>query len=436
MSMYFQPEIETMPREEIEKDQSAKLVKQVKHVYENVEFYRNKMDEAGVKPEDIKGIEDLHKLPFVTKDDLRDNYPYSALAVPLTDIVRIQSTSGTTGRRVIAYYTQDDINIWDTCCARAIVAAGGTKDDVVHVCYGYGLFTGGPGLNGGSHMLGSMTLPMSSGNTDRQLQFMEDLKATIICCTPSYAFNLAEAIREKGIKDKLVLKAGIFGAEPWTEEMRQTIEKELGIRAHDIYGLTEISGPGVSFECEEQAGMHIQEDHFIPEIINPVSGEVLPEGEVGELVFSSVTKKAFPLLRYRTRDLCKLTKEKCKCGRTHVRMNKIMGRSDDMMVVKGVNVWPSQIEQVLIKNNYEANYLIVVDRENMRDSIEVNVEKTPAMAADPNFDTAKAQKKLVKELKDMLGIYAIVNVVEPKSIARSEGKAKRVVDKRDLYAKA
>lgn len=436
MSMYFQPEIETMPREEIEKDQSAKLVKQVKHVYENVEFYRKKMDEAGIKPEDIKGIEDLHKLPFVTKDDLRDNYPYSALAVPLTDIVRIQSTSGTTGRRVIAYYTQDDINIWDTCCARAIVAAGGTKDDVVHVCYGYGLFTGGPGLNGGSHMLGSMTLPMSSGNTDRQLQFMEDLKATIICCTPSYAFNLAEAIREKGIKDKLVLKAGIFGAEPWTEEMRQTIEKELGIRAHDIYGLTEISGPGVSFECEEQAGMHIQEDHFIPEIINPVTGEVLPEDEVGELVFSSVTKKAFPLLRYRTRDLCKLTKEKCKCGRTHVRMNKIMGRSDDMMVVKGVNVWPSQIEQVLIKNNYEANYLIVVDRENMRDSIEVNVEKTPAMAADPNFDTAKAQKKLVKELKDMLGIYAIVNVVEPKSIARSEGKAKRVVDKRDLYAKA
>lgn len=436
MSMYFQPEIETMPREEIEKDQSAKLVKQVKHVYENVEFYRKKMDEAGIKPEDIKGIEDLHKLPFVTKDDLRDNYPYSALAVPLTDIVRIQSTSGTTGRRVIAYYTQDDIDIWDTCCARAIVAAGGTKDDVVHVCYGYGLFTGGPGLNGGSHMLGSMTLPMSSGNTDRQLQFMEDLKATIICCTPSYAFNLAEAIREKGIKDKLVLKAGIFGAEPWTEEMRQTIEKELGIRAHDIYGLTEISGPGVSFECEEQAGMHIQEDHFIPEIINPVTGEVLPEGEVGELVFSSVTKKAFPLLRYRTRDLCKLTKEKCKCGRTHVRMNKIMGRSDDMMVVKGVNVWPSQIEQVLIKNNYEANYLIVVDRENMRDSIEVNVEKTPAMAADPNFDTAKAQKKLVKELKDMLGIYAIVNVVDPKSIARSEGKAKRVVDKRDLYAKA
>ena len=292
MSNYFQPEIETMPREQIEADQSAKLVKQVKHVYENVAFYRKKMDEAGIKPEDIKGIEDLSKLPFVTKDDLRDNYPYSALAVPMSDVVRIQSTSGTTGRRVIAYYTQDDIDIWDTCCARAIVAAGGTNEDVVHVCYGYGLFTGGPGLNGGSHMLGSLTLPMSSGNTERQLQFMEDLGSTILCCTPSYAFNLAEAIREAGIKDKLKLKAGIFGAEPWTEEMRHSIEENLGIRAHDIYGLTEISGPGVSFECEYQEGMHIQEDHFIPEIINPVTGEVLPDGEVGELVFTSITKKA------------------------------------------------------------------------------------------------------------------------------------------------
>ena len=435
MSNYFQPEIETMPREQIEADQSAKLVKQVKHVYENVAFYRKKMDEAGIKPEDIKGIEDLSKLPFVTKDDLRDNYPYSALAVPMSDVVRIQSTSGTTGRRVIAYYTQDDIDIWDTCCARAIVAAGGTNEDVVHVCYGYGLFTGGPGLNGGSHMLGSLTLPMSSGNTERQLQFMVDLGSTILCCTPSYAFNLAEAIREAGIKDKLKLKAGIFGAEPWTEEMRKTIEENLGIRAHDIYGLTEISGPGVSFECEYQEGMHIQEDHFIPEIINPVTGEVLPDGEVGELVFTSITKKAYPLLRYRTRDLCKLTHEKCKCGRTHVRMNKIMGRSDDMMVVKGVNVWPSQIEQVLIRNGYEANYLIVVDRENMRDSIEVNVEMTPVMAADASYDVKAAEKKLVKELKDMLGIYAVVKVVEPKTITRSEGKAKRVIDKRDLYAK-
>lgn len=436
MSKYFQPEIETMPRYMIEADQSAKLTKQVKHVYDHVDFYRKKMDDMGVKPEDIKSVADLHKLPFVTKDDLRDNYPYSALAVPLSEAVRIQSTSGTTGRRVIAYYTQDDIDIWDTCCARAIVAAGGSEDDVVQVCYGYGLFTGGPGLNGGSHKVGSLTLPMSSGNTERQLQFMEDLGATILCCTPSYAFNLAEAIRERpGLKNRLKLKAGIFGAEPWTEEMRKTIETELGIRAHDIYGLTEISGPGVSFECEYQEGMHIQEDHFVPEIINPVTGEVLPEGEVGELVFTSLTKKAFPLLRYRTRDLCKLTYEKCKCGRTHVRMNKIMGRSDDMMVVKGVNVWPSQIEQVLIQDGYEANYLIVVDRQNMKDSIEVNVEKTPKMAEDPNFDVEAAQKELVKDLKDMLGIFAIVKVVEPKTITRSEGKAKRVIDKRDLYNK-
>ena len=432
---YFQESIETMPLEELKKLQSERLVAQVKHVYENVEFYRNKMDAAGVKPEDIKGIEDLHKLPFIEKDDLRDEYPYGLLGVPLSDCVRIQSTSGTTGRRVVAFYTQEDVDLWDECCARAIVAAGGSNEDVVHVSYGYGLFTGGPGLNGGSHKVGSLTLPMSSGNTERQLQFMTDLGSTILCCTPSYAAYLGESIKEKGIKDQIKLKAGIFGAEAWTEEMRHNIEEALGIKAYDIYGLTEISGPGVSFECEYQEGMHIQEDHFIPEIINPVTGEVLPEGEVGELVFTSLTKKAFPLLRYRTRDLCKLTYEKCKCGRTHVRMNKIMGRSDDMMVVKGVNVWPSQIEQVLIQNGYEANYLIVVDRQNMKDSIEVNVEKTPKMAEDPNFNVEAAQKSLVKDLKDMLGIFAVVKVVEPKTITRSEGKAKRVIDKRDLYNK-
>ena len=282
MKRYYQPEIETMPVEQIQALQSERLVKQVKFVYDNVEFYRNRMDEAGVKPEDIHGIEDLHKLPFITKDDLRDQYPYGLLGVPLKDCVRIQSTSGTTGRRVVAFYTQEDIDIWDECCARAIVAAGGTNEDVCHVCYGYGLFTGGPGLNGGSHKVGCLTLPMSSGNTERQLQFMTDLGSTIICCTPSYAANLAEAINERGLRDKIKLKAGIFGAEPWTEEMRHNIEDMLGIKAYDIYGLTEISGPGVSFECEEQAGMHIQEDHFIPEIINPETGEVLPEGEIGE----------------------------------------------------------------------------------------------------------------------------------------------------------
>ena len=433
MGNYYQPEIETMPLEQLQALQSERLVEQVKFVYENVEFYRNKMDEAGLKPEDIKGIEDLHKLPFITKDDLRDEYPYGLLGVPLEDCVRIQSTSGTTGRRVVAFYTQEDIDIWEECCARAIVAAGGSKEDVCHVCYGYGLFTGGPGLNGGSHKVGCLTLPMSSGNTERQLQFMTDLGSTIICCTPTYAANLGEAIQERGLKDKIKLKAGIFGAEPWTEEMRHNIEDALGLKAYDIYGLTEICGPGVSFECEEQAGMHIQEDHFIPEIINPETGEVLPEGEVGELVFTCITKKAFPLLRYRTRDLCYLTRKKCSCGRTHIRMHKPMGRSDDMMVVKGVNVWPSQIESVILNQGYQANYQIVVDRVGNNDTIEVQVELTPEMAADNSVSVADREKKIVAGLKSMLGIKVDVSVVEPKTITRSEGKAVRVVDKRNLY---
>jgi len=430
---YYQPEIETMPLEELQKLQSERLVEQVKHVYANVEPYRKKMDEAGVKPEDIKGIEDLHKLPFINKDDLRDEYPYGFVGVPLSECVRIQSTSGTTGRRVVAFYTQEDINVWEECCARAIVAAGGSKEDVCHVCYGYGLFTGGPGLNGGSHLVGSLTLPMSSGNTERQLQFMEDLGSTIICCTPSYALNLGEAIKEKGIKDKLKLKAGIFGAEPWTEEMRRDIENALGIKAYDIYGLTEISGPGVSFECEEQAGMHIQEDHFIAEIIDPDTGEVLPEGSVGELVFTCITKKAFPLLRYRTRDLCILTREKCSCGRTHVRMKKPTGRSDDMMVIKGVNVWPSQIEAVILNQGYQANYQIIVDRVNNKDKIELQVELTPEMAADPKLNVKKKESEIKAGLKSMLGIGVDVSVVDPKTIVRSEGKAVRVIDKRKLF---
>lgn len=430
---YYQPEIETMPLEQLQKLQSERLVEQVKHVYANVAPYRKKMDELGVKPEDIKGIEDLHKLPFITKDDLRDEYPYGYVGVPQSECVRIQSTSGTTGRRVVAFYTQEDIDVWEDCCARAIVAAGGTNEDVCHVCYGYGLFTGGPGLNGGSHRVGCLTLPMSSGNTDRQLQFMEDLGSTIICCTPSYALNLGESIKEKGIKKNLKLKAGIFGAEPWTEEMRHDIEASLGIKAYDIYGLTEISGPGVSFECEEQAGMHIQEDHFIAEIIDPDTGEVLPEGSVGELVFSCITKKAFPLLRYRTRDLCILTREKCSCGRTHVRMKKPTGRSDDMMVIKGVNVWPSQIEAVILNQGYQANYQIVVDRINNKDRIELQVELTPEMAADPKLNVKKKESEIKAGLKSMLGIGVDVSVVDPKTIVRSEGKAVRVIDKRKLF---
>jgi phenylacetate-CoA ligase len=430
---YYQPEIETMPLGDLQALQSERLVKQVAHVYEHVPFYKNKMDEAGVKPEDIKGIEDLHKLPFITKDDLRDQYPYGLLGVPLSECVRIQSTSGTTGRRVVAFYTQEDLDVWEECCARAIVAAGGTKEDVCHVCYGYGLFTGGPGLNGGSHKVGCLTLPMSSGNTERQLQFMTDLGSTILCCTPSYAANLGEAIAERGIKDKIKLKAGIFGAEPWTEEMRHNIEKSLGIKAYDIYGLTEISGPGVSFECEAQAGMHIQEDHFIPEIINPDTGEVLPEGEIGELVFTCITKKAFPLLRYRTRDLCYLTREPCSCGRTHVRMHKPTGRSDDMLIIKGVNVFPSQIETVLLKHGYQANYQILVDRKGNNDTCEVQVELTPEMEEDSAMSNAARERELVAGLKAMLGIRVDVKVVEPKSITRSEGKAVRVIDKRNLY---
>ncbi|MBR1743895.1 MAG: phenylacetate--CoA ligase [Lachnospiraceae bacterium] len=433
MRKYFQEEIETMPVEKIQALQSERLVEQVKYVYEHVKWYRDRMDEAGVSPADVHGIGDLHKLPFITKDDLRDEYAYGFLGVPLEDCVRIQSTSGTTGRRVVSFYTQEDIDVWEECCARAIVAAGGDKGDVCHVCYGYGLFTGGPGLNGGSHKVGCLTLPMSSGNTERQLQFMQDLGSTIICCTPSYAANLGESIREQGIKDQIKLKAGIFGAEPWTEGMRQNIEELLGIKAYDIYGLTEISGPGVSFECEEQKGMHIQEDHFIPEIINPETGEILPEGEMGELVFTCITKKAFPLLRYRTRDLCRLTRKQCSCGRTHIRMTKPLGRSDDMMVVKGVNVWPSQIEAVLIKQGYEANYLIVVDRQGNNDTIELQVELTPEMAEKQDKTVAEREKKLVKGLQSMLGIRVDVHVVDPKTIERSEGKAVRVIDKRHLY---
>ena len=433
MANYYQPEIETMPREELKKLQSERLAAQIRHVYDNVEYYRKKMDEKGVKPDDIKGIEDLHKLPFLSKDDLREAYPYGLMAKPLEECVRIQSTSGTTGRRVVAFYTQHDIDLWEDCCARAIVAAGGSNKDVCQVCYGYGLFTGGPGLNGGSHKVGCLTLPMSSGNTERQLQFMEDLGATILCCTPSYAAYLAESAIESGVRDRLKLKAGIFGAEAWTEEMRHDIEEKLGIKAYDIYGLTELSGPGVSFECSEQGGMHINEDHFIAEIINPITGEVLPYGEKGELVFTSITKEAFPMIRYRTRDICVLNEEKCSCGRTHIRMSKPMGRSDDMLIIRGVNVFPSQIETVLLNKGMSANYQIIVDRVSNSDTLDVNVEMPPELFSDSVADIEKVEKDLVGALKAMLGIMAKVHLVAPKSITRSEGKAVRVIDKRKLY---
>ena len=433
MAKYYQEAIETASREQIKQWQDERLVATVKRVYENVEYYRKKMEEAGVTPDDIKSSDDLYKLPFLTKDDLREAYPYGLMAEPLENCVRIQSTSGTTGRRVVAFYTQHDIDLWEDCCARAIMAVGGTKEDVCQVCYGYGLFTGGPGLNGGSHKVGCLTLPMSSGNTDRQLQFMTDLGATILCCTPSYAAYLAESIHEKGLRDQIKLKAGIFGAEAWTEEMRHDIEDKLGIKAYDIYGLTEISGPGVSFECEEQTGMHINEDHFIAEIINPETGEVLPEGEKGELVFTSITKEAFPLIRYRTRDICVLSRKKCSCGRTHVKMTKPMGRSDDMIIIKGVNVFPSQIEMVLLNKGLTSNYQIVVDRANNSDSIEVLVEMTPELFSDTVNELNVKEKEITDALKSVLGIYAKVRIVEPKTIVRSEGKAVRVIDKRNLY---
>ena len=432
MQNYYQAEIETMSREDMIKLQNERLVKQVEYVYGNVPYYKAKMDHKGVTPGDIKSIEDLHKLPFLTKDDLRDAYPYGLLATPLEDVVRIHSTSGTTGKRVVAFLTQHDIDLWEDCCARALAAAGGTKNDVVQVAYGYGLFTGGPGLNGGSHKLGSLTLPMSSGFTDRQLQFMCDLGATILCCTPSYAEFLAETIEEQGLREKIKLKAGIFGAEAWSGEMRARLEEKLGIKAYDIYGLTEISGPGVSFECPEQNGMHINEDHFIAELIDPNTGEPLPEGQKGEIVFTCVTKQAFPLLRYRTRDICTLSREKCTCGRTLTKMSRLMGRSDDMLIIKGVNVFPSQIETVLIDYGLSSNYQLIVDRVNHSDTLEVQVELT----ADMFSDTVKAiegrERELRDKIKNMLGIAAKVKLVAPKAITRSEGKAVRIVDNRKI----
>lgn len=434
MGNYYQPEIETASREEIKKIQDEKIRKQVRHVYENVKYYRDLMDEKGVKPEDIHGTEDIQKLPFLTKADLREAYPYGLLGTDMKDCVRIQSTSGTTGKRVVAFYTQHDVDLWEECCARAIVAAGGTKDDVCQVSYGYGLFTGGAGLHGGSHKVGCLTLPMSSGNTERQLQFAMDLGATILCCTPSYAAYLGESMAEKGYKpEDNHLKAGIFGAEPWTEEMRRSIEKSLGIKAYDIYGLTEISGPGVSFECEEQSGMHINEDHFYAEIIDPETGEVLPEGAEGELVFTSLDKEAFPLLRYRTRDLCVLSRKPCSCGRTHVKMCKPKGRSDDMLIIRGVNVFPSQIETVLLNEGYTPNYQIVVGRENNTDTLDIYVEMQPEQFSDVISDLLEREKKLSGAMRTMLGIGPKIHLVAPKSVTRSEGKAVRVIDNRKLH---
>ena len=434
MTAYYQKEIETASREEILKIQNEKIRKQVKHVYENVPYYRNLMEEKGVTPDDIQSVDDIKKLPFLSKADLREAYPDGLLAVDLKDCVRIHSTSGTTGKRVVAFYTQHDIDLWEECCARAIVAAGGSEEDVLQVCYGYGLFTGGAGVDGGSHKVGCLTLPMSSGNTDRQIQFMMDLGATIICCTPSYAAFIGETLAEKGYKpEDNKLKAGIFGPEPWTEEMRQNIQNSLGIKAYDIYGLTETSGPGVAYECEAQNGMHINEDHFYAEVIDPDTGEVLPEGSKGELVFTALDKEAFPLLRYRTRDICVLSREKCPCGRTHVKMCKPMGRSDDMLIIRGVNVFPSQIETVLLNEGYTPNYQIEIGRKNNTDTLDIYVEADPSKISDKIADIQDMEASLASAMRTMLGIGPKIHLVPPKTITRSEGKAVRVIDNRKLH---
>lgn len=430
----YRPEIECMDRAELKKLQSERLVWQVGRMYENVELFRTRMDEKGLKPEDIKGVEDLHKLPFSYKQDLRDYYPYGLFATPLKDIVRIHASSGTTGKQIVVGYTRKDLDMWDDCMARQIAATGGSDESIVQVSYGYGLFTGGLGAHGGAQKIGATVIPASSGNTQRQIQTMIDMKATILCCTPSYAMFLGETIEEMGVRDQLSLKAGIFGAEPWTEDMRRAIEEKLNIKAHDVYGLSEIMGPGVSYECEYQQGMHINEDMFIAEIIDPDTGEVLPEGSKGELVFTTLTKEGFPVIRYRTRDICSLEYAPCKCGRTFIRMNKPTGRSDDMLIIRGVNVFPSQIEEVLLRlgSDVTPNYQIVVDRVNNSDTLEVQVEMSEALFSDDVKSIDKVAKNIHEQLKSILGLSAKVTLVSPKTIARSEGKAKRVIDNRKL----
>lgn len=431
MPNYFQPEIECASRETLREIQSRRLADMVKRCYENVPFYKKKFDAIGLKPEDIQSIDDIVKLPFTEKQDLRDTYPFGLVAVPRGELARIHASSGTTGKQTVVAYTKKDLDTWATGAARAIVAVGGKKEDLVHVSYGYGLFTGGLGLHDGAEKLGAAVIPVSSGNTNRQVQILQDYGSDILCCTPSYAMYIGETVRDKGIDPKsLRVRIGIFGAEPWTEEMRREIEKALAIKAYDIYGLSEIAGPGVSCECEEQAGMHVQEDYFYPEIIDPVTGEQLPDGVEGELVFTCIGKEALPLVRYRTRDICSLTHEPCKCGRTTVRMAKPKGRTDDMLIIRGINVFPSQIESVLLDLGMDPNYRMVVDRKNNLDTLEVQVEMNSGMFSDTVRNLEKVEKRIAAALQSTLNIAAKITLLEPKSIQRSEGKAKRVEDRR------
>lgn len=435
MSKYWNESMECAKLHEMRALQSCRLSQTVRRVYEKVPFYRDKMIAAGVTPDDIKGIEDLHKLPFVVKQDLRDTYPYGLFAVPMDQVVELHASSGTTGKQIVVGYTKNDIEIWAECVARALTAAHAEKNDFMHVSYGYGLFTGGFGIHYGSEKIGMTTIPVSVGNTARQVNIIKDFGSTVICCTPSYALFIAETMQEMGIKkEDIKLKAGIFGAEPWTEEMRKDIENKLGIKAYDIYGLTEVIGPGVAFECDEQTGMHINEDHFIVETIDPDTGEVLPEGEEGELVFTCVTKEAFPLIRYRTRDIGVLSREKCSCGRTLVKMLKPRGRSDDMLIIRGVNVFPSQVESVLLSmGNTSPYYQLIVGRENNTDTFEIKVEMTPEMFSDTVKSIEEKEHAIKAAIESTLGIGAKITLVEPKTLRRFEGKAVRVIDNRKLH---
>ncbi|HAN20996.1 MAG TPA: phenylacetate--CoA ligase [Clostridiales bacterium] len=429
----YKPEVECATRSYISAVQSARLIKMVENAYNNVPFYKKKLDEAGIKPSDIKSIDDITRLPFTVKNDLRDNYPFGMFAVPQSELVRIHASSGTTGKQTVVGYTKGDVEIWAECAARSIVGAGGTKEDIIHISYGYGLFTGGLGMHYGAEHLGATALPVSSGNTNRQVQLLQDFGSNIICCTPSYAMFIGETIRDMGIDPKsLKLRAGILGAEPWTENMRKEIEKLLDIKAYDIYGLSEIAGPGVSFDCEMQNGMHINEDYFYPEVIDPDTLEPLPEGEFGELIFTCIGKEALPLIRYRTRDICALIKEKCSCGRTTIRMTKPRGRSDDMLIIRGVNVFPSQVEHVLLELGMDPNYFIVVDRKNNLDIMEVQVEINSSMFSDTVAGMESTKKRIENALQSTLNVHTTVKLMEPGSLPRSEGKAKRVNDLRKL----
>ncbi len=425
---------ECMSRDELINLQSARLKKTVSHVYHNVRFYRKKMQQLGLEPGDIKGIEDLHKLPFTTKEDLRENYPFGLFAVPQSQVVRIHASSGTTGKATVVGYTRRDIEIWQECVTRVLAMAGIGINDKIQVAYGYGLFTGGLGLHYGAENLGATVIPMSTGNTKRLITMMEDFDVTAIACTPSYLLHIAECLEEEGKLDKIKLKAAICGAEPWTENMRKEIESKLNLKAYDIYGLSEILGPGVAADCEYHKGLHIYEDHFLPEIINPETLEPCKEGEVGELVITTLTKEALPLLRYRTKDLTSITYEPCECGRTIARIGRFKGRSDDMLIIRGVNVFPSQVEAALLElGETSPHYLLIVDRVNNLDVLEIQVEVEERFFSDEIKELENLTKKIAGVLQSALGLSVKVTLVEPKTIARSEGKAKRVIDKRKLY---